>query len=340
MVKVAIVGVGFMGKMHLGVYTDKLDNVEVAAICDINKDALNIENLQAGGNIKTEGTSIDLSGVKKYTDYKEMLKDGGFDFVDICLPTYLHADAAIDAFNAGYHVFCEKPLAISVKDAERVTEKAKETGNLFSVGQCLRYWPAYTEVKRLIESGKFGRVKYAEFARFSMTPTWTWNNWILDGKRSGNAALDLHIHDSDMVLFLFGKPKSVKSSGVQDKDGSFSHISTLYRYDDKVVTSTGGWICSDSFGFNMRALYILEKATVELDFSKEPNVMAYPDRGEKYAMPLAEGDGYFYELRDFVNGVEKGSFSGVVTPESALESVKITFAEIKSAKEQKEIDVN
>lgn len=339
MVKVALVGVGFMGKMHLGVYLDKLDNAEVTAICDINEDALNIKSLKAGGNIETEEANIDLSKVRKYTNYKEMLKQGGFDFVDICLPTYLHADAAVEAFEAGYHVFCEKPLAISVKEAKRVVEKAKESGRLFSVGQCLRYWPAYTEIKRLIDGGKYGKVKYAEFARFSMTPTWTWNNWILEGKRSGNAALDLHIHDVDMILFLFGKPESVRSRGVEEKDGSISHITTLYRYNDKVVTSTGGWICSKSFGFNMRALYILKRATVELDFSKDPVVMVYPDEGEKYPLPLAEGDGYYYELRDFVNGVEKGSFSGAVTPESALESVKISFAEIESAKENREIAV-
>lgn len=339
MVKVALAGLGFMGKMHLGIYLNKLKGVEVTALCDVNSGALNIKSLDAGGNIETDGAEIDLSGIRKYPDYKEMLKDGGFDFVDICLPTYLHADAAVDAMDTGFHVFCEKPMAISVKEAERIVDKVHETGKLFSVGQCLRYWPAYTEIKRLIDSGKYGKVRYAEFARFSMTPAWTWDNWILDGRLSGNAALDLHIHDVDMILFLFGKPEGLKSNGIAEKDGSISHITTLYQYRDKVVTSSGGWICSGSFGFNMRAMYILEKATVELDFSRNPVVMVYPGEGEKYPLPLAEGDGYYYELRNFAENVAAGSFSGTVTPESALESVRVCFAEIDSAKRNKEIRI-
>ena len=335
MKRVALIGLGFMGKMHLSVYM-KLKEAEVSAICDINEEALNIESLEAGGNIDTSSAKVDLSGVRKYTNYEEMLKDGGFDIVDICLPTYLHTEVSIRAMEAGYHVFCEKPLANKLEDAERVVAKVEETGRFFSVGQCLRYWPAYTEVKRLIDSGDYGRVRYAEFARFSTTPTWTWNNWILDGNLSGNAALDLHIHDVDMILYLFGFPEALRSRGVVEKDGSISQISTIYRYPDMVVASSGGWICSDSFGFNMRALYILEKATIELDFSKNPVVMVYPLAKEKYALPLPEGDGYYYELKDFIASVENGKPSGVVTPRSAADSVKMCLAEIDSALNERE----
>ncbi len=337
MVKVALVGLGFMGKMHLSVYS-KLENVKLVAMCDVDEDALNLKT-RGGGNIAVGDLDIDLSRVKKYTDYDKMLEDGGFDFVDICLPTYLHADFSIRAMEAGYHVFCEKPLSNKVEDAKKVVDKAKETGKLFSVGQCLRYWPMYTEVKRIIDTGKYGKVRYAEFGRFSMTPTWTWKNWILDGSLSGNAALDLHVHDVDMILFLFGFPKSVRSRGIMERDGSISHISTIYSYDDKLVTSTGGWICTDSFGFNARAFYILEKATIELDISKDPVVMVYPDDGEKYPLALPDGDGYYYELKDFAEGVERGELSGIVTPESAYDSVKLCLAEIESVKRKEEIEL-
>ena len=337
MVKVAVVGLGFMGKMHLKIYLNKLKNVEVVAVCDGNKEALNIKNLESRGNIKTSGKAIDLSKVKKYSDYDAMLKDGGFDFVDICLPTFLHKDASIKALEAGYHIFCEKPLALTLKEGEAIANKVRETGKLFSIGQCLRYWPAYSEVKKLIDTGKYGRVRYAEFARFSMTPSWAWKGWVLDEKRSGNAALDLHIHDVDMVLYLFGKPESVKSAGVFERNNSISHITTMYKYPDKVVSSTGGWICSKSFGFNMRAFYILEKATIELDFSKEPVVAVYPDESDKYALPFPEGDGYYYELKDFTANVANGKLSGIVTVDTALESLNVCLAEIKSAKLKKEI---
>ena len=118
-----------------------------------------------------------------------------------------------------------------------------------------------------------------------------------------------------------------------------SHIATVYTYDDFVVSSTGGWICSDSFGFNMRAFFVLENATIEMDFSKDPVVMVCPQGEEKYALPLPDGDGYYHELHDFIAGIERGQLSGIVTPESAADSVRICLEEIRSVQENTEIHI-
>jgi predicted dehydrogenase len=305
MVRVAIAGLGFMGKTHLGVY-NRLENAEVVALCDIRKEMLDIKSLDAGGNIQAASGAIDLSGVNKYTNFDEMLAAGGFEVVDLCLPTFLHVDCAVKALQAGYHVLCEKPMALNVEGTETILQKVKATGKLFSVGQCLRYWPAYAEIKTLLDEDRYGSVKYAEFARFSSPPGWGWKNWLLDEKLSGNAAVDLHIHDVDTILYFLGLPKRLRSVGVFEPDGGISHIATVYQYDQYAVASTGGWICSDTFGFNMRAFFVLEKATIEMDFSKQPVVMVYPQDGVKYALPLPEGDGYYHELKDFIAGVERG----------------------------------
>jgi predicted dehydrogenase len=338
MVKVALTGVGFMGKAHLGVY-QKLPEVRVTALCDIRPEAMEITSLAAGGNIDASSGTIDLSGTRKHTDYGAMLKDGGFDLVDICLPTHLHADFSIRALEAGFHVFCEKPMALTADEADRMLKKVQQTRKLFTVGQCLRFWPAYTEVKKLLDSGRYGSVRYAELARFSSPPKWASDNWMLDGKRSGNAALDLHIHDVDMVLFLFGVPRSVRSSGIQEPDGTFSHIATQYTYPGRVVASTGGWICSDSFGFNMRAFFVLDEATIELDFSRPQPVVVCPNGGKKEPLPLPPGDGYYHELADFTASVARGRASGVVTAASAADAVKLCFLEIESARTGKEVSV-
>ena len=338
MVRVAIVGLGFMGKTHLGIYS-RLGNAEVTAICDIRIHQMDLKNLQSGGNIQTAAASIDLSKVGKYTDLDEMLQSGGFDIVDVTLPTYLHADAVIKSLKAGYHVFCEKPMALDNGECRRMIKTIRQTGKLFSVGQCLRYWPAYSAVKKMIDDQTYGWVVAAEFARFSTPPIWAWDNWLLDGNRSGSAALDLHIHDVDTLLHFFGKPRSVRSSGVFEKSGHISHISSVYDYDGMVVTASGGWKCSNTFNFNMRAFYVMEKATVEMDFSKSPALTVFPLNGEKFSPKLPEGDGYFYELQDFVAGVEKGKLSGLVTAESAAESVSLCLEEIRSAREKKEIKI-
>ena len=339
MLKVAVAGLGFMGKTHIGIYR-KLDDVELSAICDASEERLNITNLEGGGNIKTSSEAIDLSRVSKYTDYGTMLRDGGFDFVDICLPTFLHVDHTVAAMDAGYNVFLEKPMALDAGGVDRILKKVRDTGKILSVGQCLRYWPAYAEVKRILDEGSYGRVRYAEYARLSAKPGWTWNNWITDGRRSGEAALDLHIHDADMVLYLFGLPKSLRSTGIFEKNGGISHITTTYQYGDGlVINSTGGWICSSSYGFNMRAFYILEGATIELDFTKDPVLTVYPEGGEKYSPELPPDDGYYYELKDFTEGLERGRLSGIVTPESAAEAVRLCLREIQSAEENREIEI-
>ena len=338
MVKVALTGVGFMGKTHLGVY-QKLGDVEIAALCDIRKAATEITTLDAGGNIQASSGAIDLSRTRKYTDFASMIKDGGFDFVDICLPTFLHAEYSILALEAGFHVFCEKPMALTAPETAKMLKAVEKAGKLFSVGQCLRFWPAYVEVKKLIDSGKYGKMKYAELARFSSPPGWGWENWLLDAKRSGGAALDLHVHDVDMLLYLFGRPKSVRSSGVIEADGGVSHIASVYSYPGFTAASTGGWICSDSFGFNMRAFFVLEGATIELDFSKDPQVTLYPKGEAKRAVALASGDGYYHELADFVAGIARGGLSGRVTGASAAESVRLALREIESVKKGRELKV-
>ncbi len=336
MIKVAIIGLGFMGKTHLGVYL-KLKDVEVVALAEAVRENTEFTSLDVGGNIKAPSRSIDLSRTRKYTDYEKLLADGGFDIINICLPTFLHAEYTIKALKAGFNVFCEKPMAMSAEETDRMLAAVQASGKLFSVGQCLRFWPAYVEVKRLIDSGSYGKVKYAEFARFSAPPAWGWDNWSVDGKRSGNAAFDMHIHDVDMLLFLFGKPTAVRSRGVVDQDGSILHIASVYSYPDLTAASTGGWLCSDSFGFDMRAFFVLEKATIELDFAKDPVVSLYPMGGKKTAVALAEGDGYYHELVDFVAGVAKGKLSGRVTGQSAAESVKLALTEIESVRKDKEL---
>lgn len=334
MVRVALVGVGFMGKTHLGAY-QKIPGVEVVALCGPHEERLKVSRLESGGNIASASGPIDLGSARTYTDYEDMLAAGGFDFIDICAPTFLHADYTVKALDAGYHVYCEKPMALTTEETTRMFAHVEKTGRLFSVGQCLRFWPAYSDVKTLIDSGRFGRVRYAEFARFAAPPRWSSGNWMRDSRLSGNAALDLHIHDVDMVLYLFGAPRAVRSHGVKESDGSVSQITSFYEYPDAVVQAGGGWLCSASFGFTMRALYVLEQATIELDFSKNPVVTVYPDSGQKYPLQLAEGDGYFHELKDFVHGIEKGQLSGIVTGRSAAEAVKLCLLEIESVKDGK-----
>ncbi len=324
-----------MGKMHLSIY-GRLDGVKVAALCDTNADNLSLKEGQAG-NIAIEGGLGDLSDVKRFSNYKEMLEWGEFDYVDLCLPTQLHRDFTIRALDAGFHVFCEKPMARNLAEAKEMMAAAKSSGKYLTIGQCLRFWPVYVEMGKIIAEKTYGEVVSAELARYSQTPTWSTDNWIMNPANSGNAALDLHIHDVDMVLNWFGRPTGVTSSGSAGKDDSYGHIASIYDYPDKSVTSVGNWVCSDSFGFTMRALVVLEKAVLEMDSSKQPLFTIHPQEGERIAVDLDSNDGYYYELKDFVECIASGSEPRIVTPETAAESLEVVLAEIQSARNGEKI---
>lgn len=331
-IRIAVVGLGFMGKTHLGMYR-RIPGAEVVAICDKFADRLDIRSLDGGGNINAVEGQVDLSGVRRFDSFDMLLEYGEFDAVDICLPTDLHADYALRALEAGHHTFVEKPLATNYNDALRVAKAAKESGRVCAVGQCLRFWPAYTEAKRIIDSGHLGRVRHAEFFRYSPPAGWAAEGWLADSGRSGNASLDLHIHDVDMILYLFGTPKNLRSVGIPDGTGFFSHISTVYEYSELSVLSTGGWAMSSSTPFSMRALYILEKGVIDMNVGRSAPLMVYPDEADGYAVPLPEGDGYYHELVDFVGRCEAGTPTDIVSPTVAAESVRVALLEIASANE-------
>ena len=333
-VKIGIVGRGFMGSMHLSNYAGNR-GAKVVAICDVDKAKLKAD-ADVGGNIAMGGGKLDLSKVKWYAKLDDMLKDPEVELVDITLPTYLHADAAVKAFAAGKHVMSEKPLALSSKDAQRMLAAAKKAGKRLFVGHCIRYWPEYAKAREIIQSGEYGKVLSARFVRLSLTPTWSWDNWLLNGPKSGGAALDLHIHDSDFILYTFGMPKAVVSHGTGMKKDRLDHIMTCYEYGDgKLVTAEGSWIYAEGFGFQMQFVVAMEKAT--LACTPDLKLMVHPVGGKSKQVRVGKLDGYALELRDVVDCVKKGKASDVVSPESAVNSVRLLEAEMKSVKTGKRV---
>lgn len=323
MVKIALAGYGFMGKTHLAAYM-QLPNVRVVALCTSGRKAQDILP----------------QDIPHFTDFSAMVETGGFDAVDICFPTHLHRDHAIYALRKGYHVLCEKPLAANLEDCrEMIREAQSAEGNLI-VAHCLRYWPAYAAAKRLVDSMQYGKVRHIELTRFSPRPDWSVGNWLSNAQLSGGAALDLHIHDADLLMHFFGAPKSVCSRGLSTSSGGVYHITTLYRYPDFVAVGTGGWTASDSYGFRMHARLFLEEATVEINPMSAAEVMVYPAGLEPYPLDQTKGDGYLPQLSAFVNALESNNFSGLVDGTEAARSVDLCLSEIKSVQCESEVHIS
>ncbi len=331
--KVAVTGLGFMGLTHLSAL-NKIEEVEITAVCDAHLERLDLENLKVDGNLQSVDMSLDSGNIRTYTDFDQMLTDGGFDFVDICLPTFLHEKFSIKAMEAGYHVFCEKPLSLEPDGGRRMMRKAEETGKLLGVGHCLRFWPGWMEARELIKSGKYGKVTAAHLSRLSAMPGWSDGGWLLDYEKSGGPVLDLHIHDADMVRYMFGEPAGLCSTGTVDSKGRVSFITTIYRFTNgPAVSSTGGFVVPGNFPFEAGAFINLEKAAVKIG----EEVKVFPMDEDPYTLEIADEDGYYWELKDFISCVAEGRPSRVVSVKEAIESIELCQAELRSVLENREI---
>ena len=338
MLRIGIVGWGFMGKMHFRCYKSDT-NVEVTAICDA--DAKQLQNSSGvSGNISGAEDDLDLSNIALYSDLSKMLAEEKLDALSIASPTFLHASQTIEALNAGVHVFCEKPMALNSSDCREMAEVAKQSGKTLQIGHCIRFWPEYVQAKEIIDSQKYGKVSAATFQRLSLTPTWSWDNCFLDGKRSGGAMLDLHIHDTDYVQYVFGMPKEVFSRGVIGPSGEFDHTVTQYFYgNDCVITAEGGWIMAPGFGFEMSFKIMLEKVTLVYSSAQEPTFRIFPIDGETIIPEIPTGDGYSFEIQHFVDTLSGKAVPSIITPEQSGDSVKIIEAEKESIRNNDKISL-
>jgi len=333
-IKIGIIGCGFMGKVHVSCYS-ALQNVRVVGVCDVQQDrAKEIAN---------------LSGARVFTDVNELINNKEIDAISIFLPTHLHKEFVIKSAQAKKHIFCEKPFALTVKDAEEIIRETKKAKVKLMIGMVLRFWPEYIEFKRIVDSKKFGKLRVLKCTRISAPPIYGWDNWYFDPNRSGSAALDLHIHDVDYIYYLLGKPKSVYSLGKNDKKG-WQHICSAYKYRDTIVNAEGGWDLSKSYGFMQEIRGVFEDGTVIEYNSKTQPLIIYKEKNSELLNitkdkinsintdgNISEIRGYYNEIKYWIECLQNNKYPERVTPEEAKISLGIVLKEIESAEIGKEI---
>jgi len=332
MQKVAIVGLGFMGTMHAQIYK-QLRNATLVAVVDKHQAKAKRDLAKLGMEAPVFGT------------LEKLLQSHEVDVVDICLPTDLHASFALRAVAAGKHVFCEKPLALTKADGRKIAAAAKKAGVFFQVGQCIRFWPEYLAFEAFVKSRKAGKLLSLSLQRRAGRPAYSTEDWLNDGSRSGGAALDLHIHDTDFVHHLLGRPEAVTSSGTKDKTG-WSHIFTTYHFKNVAVTAEGGWNYPAKWGFQMAFQAVFERGAVEFDSGANPTLVATigdlgrqplpfetPGAGESStgAGNVSSLGGYYNELNAFISCLERKRHPKIATGDQAAESLTTVLAEIQSA---------
>ncbi len=229
MTGVALLGAGFMGSTHAAVYEALGTDVKVVAGLDAERVAKPL-------------------GAAATADWETALETPGVDVVDVCLPTPLHRAVAERALAAGKHVLLEKPIALSLEDADAIGAAAGD--RVLMVGHVLRFFPEVAELRRVVASGELGRPLAASATRLSAPPDW--NDWMLDAERSGGTFVDLAIHDFDVLGALLGPARRVHARAV----AGGRHVTALVEHEggEAVVEASHAMPPSYPFTANLRVL--------------------------------------------------------------------------------------
>jgi predicted dehydrogenase len=213
-VKIGIIGTGQIGKSHIGRYLGKrmgrwslppVPGMELAAVCDINEE-----------EARRVADENDIP--RALTDFRELLADDDIVAVDVCLHNNLHAPVSIAAMEAGKHVYCEKPLAGSYADAERMVQTAKETGRMLSMQLGSLFSKETRAAKRLIEEGHVGRPYYAKSSGYRrrgrpFVDGYGTSAFVQKEAAAGGALFDMGVYHISQMLYLLDNPEVLSVSG-------------------------------------------------------------------------------------------------------------------------------
>jgi predicted dehydrogenase len=318
--KVAVLGLGFMGSTHLrALQTSPL--AEVVAVASNEPEVLTGAAPPKQGNLGAAGEALDLHGIRTYDDFNDAILDPDVEAVDICLPTNLHAPAAIAALRAGKHVLVEKPMGLSGEETDRMMAEANKAGRVLMSAQVLRFSPAYQALADAVRGGRLGAVRSAMFRRRCAAPVWS--RWLTDPAQSGGGVFDLLIHDVDQCLWLFGWPAAVSATGYSDLSiGVDTMVASLHYPGIASVTVAGGWHHPKAYPFSMEFTVIGDRGTLDYHSSGRAPTLFHAD-GEASVLQIEERDGYAAEIEYFLECCQGNRTPDRCPPSESAAAVKL-----------------
>jgi predicted dehydrogenase len=296
-VKVGIIGCGRIAGAHIGGILAHSDEIACVGLCDVSEANLKMCGEQLGG------------GQPQFKDWKQMLRDlgDGLDAVIICLPNHLHAGAVLDAAAAGKHILCEKPMCITLKEADAIAAAVRKAGVTFMSAHDQLFFPVVREAKRRIKSGELGRIRWIRSQECFRT-------WGLKGAwrsrlrfQGGGELIDPGYHPTYRLLHLAGSDvigvrasmarylqeiegEDTASVQVRFANGVIGEILTSWAFKSPhgsheihVIGEKGQLFGSGS------TLYFLPSSYSEPAKMDLPDVDAYTEQIEHFAGCLARG---------------------------------------------------
>ena len=254
---------------------------------------------------------------RAYDDMDRMLESENLDIVSICLPPTLHAEYSVKAMDAGCHVICEKPMAASLEECDRMIEASRRNNVLLSVVCQMRYYTEFAHLKTLLDEKKAGKVVNAEIQSLwwrggNYYEPWWRGTWE---KESGGCFMSHGIHYLDLMLHLFGYPKRV-TGRIMNLEHSLSECEDsgygFFEFEDFPVLFS---CCLTDHSNSSRIRIDFENATVTVPWSVGcsdalPTGYPTPNRErereiDEYcrALPVMEGSWHTGQFRNFLNAV-------------------------------------
>ena len=338
MIRIGIIGIGFMGTTHF-MAIKNLPNAKVEAICTRDKRKLSGDWRHIQGNFGDGGGFQDLTTIQTCSDINDILKNPDIDMIDVCLPTALHYDIVMKALEAGKHVLVEKPITLDMVEADRMIRKAEEVGKKLMVAQVLKFFPEFAFLKQVIDEQRYGALLGLHLKRIISKPLWGEGNWFADYERTGAAGIDLHIHDTDYLQHLFGMPDNVHSSGITSPNGYVLYIATQYGYQQlgTTITAQCGAIGSAPFEQGYDAYF--ENGTLWYNVLSDRPVTLYTQDGEHSTPEICFPEAFEAQLGHAVNAIENNTEATMLSACAARDALKICQSEIESVRTHKTINL-
>jgi predicted dehydrogenase len=224
--KVGIIGTGGISNAHYRGYT-KSGLGEIVALADVSQK-----------NLKARAEEWGVPEDRCFTDYRKLLKLDDVQAVSICTPNKYHAKQSIDALKAGKHVLCEKPMAMTVAEAKRMVNAARENDRQLQIGLMHRYRPEAEFVRKLVDENVLGDIYYARCQAIRRRGVPSWGVFGQMDEQGGGGLIDIGVHQIDLTWWMMGCPAPVSVTGatyrtIGDQPG---HFGSFGPWDHKTST--------------------------------------------------------------------------------------------------------
>ena len=304
---IAIVGCGWAGERHVRAFQELSDRANVSALVDNDEPFL-------------EDKASEWGISERYTDYHAVLSRDDVDAISICLPHNIHAEVAIESARAGKHILCEKPMAVTIEEADAMIQAAEENGVKLMVAESARFQDINRKIKALIDEGYIGNPILLRQVFMPSHPSKTGyvypgrRAWISDKEIAGGGQWMVNgIHRVSVARLFFGEVESIYAAEYQTSDFNLN-IEANVCATLKFVNGTLGEVIfapqTANFGvFNETMLHGDSGAIVV--GGPDRNIHVYsekvdaPDKHLSIEVGSSEPDSFALEMEHFLDYVQK-----------------------------------